>query len=138
MSHPRQLVVFWRVQPVEALIFLAAVFIIIFTNIENGIYVATGCKFQRSHSRESPLTEFCQVLWVFSSGVSLAPAASSWVECKYPMAEIPKTSGSQSTGGQLTQASRLKTPHQEYSSSAQANPSPTPMPQARLILLWMK
>lgn len=47
MSHPRQLVVFWRVQPIEAVIFLAAVFIIIFTNIENGIYVATGCKFMK-------------------------------------------------------------------------------------------
>lgn len=57
MSHPRQLVVFWRVQPIEALIFLAAVFIIIFTNIENGIYVATGCKFYKSCSREGPLTE---------------------------------------------------------------------------------
>jgi len=40
MSHPRQLFIFWRVQPVEAIIFLAAVFITIFTNIENGIYVA--------------------------------------------------------------------------------------------------
>lgn len=138
MSHPRQLVVFWRVQPVEALIFLAAVFIIIFTNIENGIYVATGCKSHKSRYRERPLTKLYQVLWVFSSGVSLAPAASSWVECRYLMVEIPKMSGSQSTGGQLTRASRSKTPHQEYSSSAQANPSLTPMPQARLILLWMK
>ncbi|KAF8473541.1 putative sulfate permease [Kalaharituber pfeilii] len=40
MSHPRQLWIFWRVQPLEAIIFLAAVFITIFTNIENGIYVA--------------------------------------------------------------------------------------------------
>lgn len=40
MSHPRQLFIFWRVQPLEAIIFLAAVFITIFTNIENGIYVA--------------------------------------------------------------------------------------------------
>lgn len=44
MTHPRQLVVFWRVQPIEAVFFLAAVFIIVFTNVENGIYVATGCK----------------------------------------------------------------------------------------------
>lgn len=40
MSPPRQLYIFWRVQPIEALIFLAAVFITIFTNIENGIYVS--------------------------------------------------------------------------------------------------
>ncbi|KAH8153462.1 uncharacterized protein LAJ45_02275 [Morchella importuna] len=42
MTHPRQLVVFWRVQPIEAVIFLACVFIIVFTNVENGIYLATG------------------------------------------------------------------------------------------------
>lgn len=40
MSHPRQLFIFWRVQPLEAIIFLAAVFITIFTSIEIGIYVA--------------------------------------------------------------------------------------------------
>ncbi|RPA73444.1 sulfate permease [Ascobolus immersus RN42] len=40
MSHPRQVYIFWRVQPLEAIIFLAAVFITIFTNIENGIYVS--------------------------------------------------------------------------------------------------
>ncbi|KAI5788944.1 sulfate transporter family-domain-containing protein [Peziza echinospora] len=40
MSHPRQVYIFWRVQPLEALIFLASVFITIFTNIENGIYLA--------------------------------------------------------------------------------------------------
>ena len=40
MSPPRQLYVFWRVQPLEALIFLGAVFATIFSNIENGIYMA--------------------------------------------------------------------------------------------------
>jgi sodium-independent sulfate anion transporter 11 len=47
MTHPRQLVVFWRVQPIEAVIFLACVFIIVFTNVENGIYLATGGEFFR-------------------------------------------------------------------------------------------
>ncbi|KAI5783648.1 sulfate permease [Geopyxis carbonaria] len=40
MSPPRQLYVFWRVQPIEAIIFLVAVFVTIFSNIENGIYWA--------------------------------------------------------------------------------------------------
>ena len=40
MSPPRQLAIFWKVQPLEALIFLASVFVIVFTTIENGIYVA--------------------------------------------------------------------------------------------------
>lgn len=40
MSPPRQLYVFWRVQPVEAIIFLVAVFVTIFSNVENGIYWA--------------------------------------------------------------------------------------------------
>lgn len=40
MAHPRQLFVFWRVQPLEAIIFLVAVFITVFSNIENGIYWA--------------------------------------------------------------------------------------------------
>ena len=40
ISPPRQLFIFWRVQPLEAVIFLAAVFITIFSSIENGIYWA--------------------------------------------------------------------------------------------------
>ncbi|CCX32382.1 sulfate transporter family-domain-containing protein [Pyronema domesticum] len=40
LSPPRQVYIFWRVQPLEAVIFVAAVFITIFTNIENGIYWA--------------------------------------------------------------------------------------------------
>jgi sodium-independent sulfate anion transporter 11 len=40
ISPPRQLFVFWRVQPLEAIIFLVAVFITIFSSIENGIYWA--------------------------------------------------------------------------------------------------
>lgn len=40
MAHPRQLYIFWRVQPLEAIIFLGSVLITIFTNIENGIYFA--------------------------------------------------------------------------------------------------
>lgn len=40
ISPPRQLYIFWRVQPLEAIIFLAAVFITIFSSIENGIYWA--------------------------------------------------------------------------------------------------
>ncbi|EPY54230.1 sulfate transporter [Schizosaccharomyces cryophilus OY26] len=36
----RQLVLFWRMQPLEALIFLAAVFVSVFSSIENGIYTA--------------------------------------------------------------------------------------------------
>jgi len=40
MSPPRQVYIFWRVQPLEAIIFLVAVFITIFSNIENGIYWA--------------------------------------------------------------------------------------------------
>lgn len=85
MSHPRQLVVFWRGQPIEALIFLAAVFIIIFTNIENGIYVATGCKSFKPGIWGRTITELQKVLWVFSFGVSLVPAVTSWVNCRYLM-----------------------------------------------------
>lgn len=48
MSPPRQLYVFWRVQPIEAVIFLVAVFVTIFSNIENGIYWAIACKFLHS------------------------------------------------------------------------------------------
>lgn len=40
LSPPRQVYIFWRVQPLEAVIFLAAVFITIFSSIENGIYWA--------------------------------------------------------------------------------------------------
>lgn len=40
LSPPRQVYIFWRVQPLEAIIFLAAVFITIFSTIENGIYWA--------------------------------------------------------------------------------------------------
>ncbi|KAA8894621.1 sulfate permease [Sphaerosporella brunnea] len=40
MSPPRQVYVFWRVQPLEAIIFLVAVFVTIFSSIENGIYWA--------------------------------------------------------------------------------------------------
>lgn len=54
MSPPRQLYIFWRVQPLEAVIFLAAVFITIFTNIENGIYVAIACKLKIPIRMEVP------------------------------------------------------------------------------------
>ncbi|EPX74405.1 sulfate transporter [Schizosaccharomyces octosporus yFS286] len=36
----RQLVLFWRMQPLEALIFLASVLVSVFSSIENGIYTA--------------------------------------------------------------------------------------------------
>lgn len=40
LSPPRQVYIFWRVQPLEAVIFLAAVFVTVFSSIENGIYWA--------------------------------------------------------------------------------------------------
>ncbi|BFZ59354.1 Sulfate permease 2 [Saitoella coloradoensis] len=39
---PKQALTFWKIQPLECLIFLAAVIVSIFSTIENGIYTAVG------------------------------------------------------------------------------------------------
>lgn len=42
MSPPREIYKFWTTSPLEWVIFWAGVFVAIFTNIENGIYVTMG------------------------------------------------------------------------------------------------
>ncbi|EEP81795.1 sulfate permease II [Uncinocarpus reesii 1704] len=38
ITHPNTVYQFWRVSPLEVIIFFAGVFVMVFTNIENGIY----------------------------------------------------------------------------------------------------
>lgn len=42
ITHPDTVYQFWRVSPLEVLVFFAGVFVMVFTNIENGIYTTVA------------------------------------------------------------------------------------------------